>query len=174
MSLRDLGAQRLKDIDRPERIYQLVADGLPSEFPPLRTARVEAPSPEPRSGGSGRGSGGCDRCRCGHPRDARRLGSLPAFAAPVDVDSVGIFTADTRASHRADRGRLVAERGGGRERLAVGRECRRQQRLAGEHGRDGSINWNPSYNRKSKFPHCKFLSALSPAKFKVHPRSARV
>jgi YVTN family beta-propeller protein len=37
LSLRDLGNQRLKDIDRPERIYQLVADGLPSKFPPLRT-----------------------------------------------------------------------------------------------------------------------------------------
>ena len=38
-SLRDLGTHRLKDIDRPERIYQLVADGLPSEFPPLRTVQ---------------------------------------------------------------------------------------------------------------------------------------
>jgi YVTN family beta-propeller protein len=36
VSLRDLGDQRLKDIDRPVRLYQLVAPGLPSEFPPLR------------------------------------------------------------------------------------------------------------------------------------------
>ncbi len=34
---RDLGEHRLKDIDRPERIYQLDVDGLPSSFPPLRT-----------------------------------------------------------------------------------------------------------------------------------------
>jgi class 3 adenylate cyclase len=34
---RDLGAHRLKDIDEPERIYQLEVDGLPSAFPPLRT-----------------------------------------------------------------------------------------------------------------------------------------
>jgi len=34
---RDLGAHRLKDIDQPERIYQLDVDGLPSAFPPLRT-----------------------------------------------------------------------------------------------------------------------------------------
>jgi class 3 adenylate cyclase len=34
---RDLGAHRLKDIDEPERIYQLDVDGLPSTFPPLRT-----------------------------------------------------------------------------------------------------------------------------------------
>jgi YVTN family beta-propeller protein len=37
VSLRDLGEQRLKDIDRPERVFQLVADGLQSSFPPLKT-----------------------------------------------------------------------------------------------------------------------------------------
>jgi predicted ATPase/class 3 adenylate cyclase len=35
--LRDLGEHRLKDLARPERIYQLVATGLPTDFPPLRT-----------------------------------------------------------------------------------------------------------------------------------------
>jgi YVTN family beta-propeller protein len=35
--LRDLGSRRLKDIDDPERLYQLVIEGLPSEFPRLRT-----------------------------------------------------------------------------------------------------------------------------------------
>jgi predicted ATPase/class 3 adenylate cyclase len=37
VGLWDLGEQRLKDLFRPERAFQLVADGLPSEFPPLRT-----------------------------------------------------------------------------------------------------------------------------------------
>src|SRR5215203_2231523 len=36
-SLRDLGEHRLKDLFRPERIFQLTAPSLPSEFPPLRT-----------------------------------------------------------------------------------------------------------------------------------------
>jgi predicted ATPase/class 3 adenylate cyclase len=36
-SLRDLGEVRLKDLFRPERVFQLSAPGLPSEFPPLRT-----------------------------------------------------------------------------------------------------------------------------------------
>ena len=36
--LRDLGSHRLKDIDRPERIFQLAAEGLRAEFPPLRGA----------------------------------------------------------------------------------------------------------------------------------------
>jgi class 3 adenylate cyclase len=34
---RDLGPHRLKDLSAPERIYQLEIDGLPSEFPPLKT-----------------------------------------------------------------------------------------------------------------------------------------
>jgi hypothetical protein len=36
-TLRDLGEHRLKDLFRPERIFQLSAPELPSEFPPLRT-----------------------------------------------------------------------------------------------------------------------------------------
>ena len=35
--IRDLGLHRLKDLSRPERIYQLVPRGLCSEFPPLRS-----------------------------------------------------------------------------------------------------------------------------------------
>jgi DNA-binding NarL/FixJ family response regulator/class 3 adenylate cyclase len=37
LALRDLGEHRLKDLDRPERIHQLEIEGLPTEFPPLRT-----------------------------------------------------------------------------------------------------------------------------------------
>jgi predicted ATPase/class 3 adenylate cyclase len=36
-SLRDLGLHRLKDLGRPEQIFQLDADGLPADFPPLRS-----------------------------------------------------------------------------------------------------------------------------------------
>jgi predicted ATPase/class 3 adenylate cyclase len=36
-SLSDLGEYRLKDLFRPERVFQLSAPDLPSEFPPLRT-----------------------------------------------------------------------------------------------------------------------------------------
>jgi predicted ATPase/class 3 adenylate cyclase/tetratricopeptide (TPR) repeat protein len=37
VSLLDLGSHRLKDMRRPEPIHQLVIEGLPSEFPPLKT-----------------------------------------------------------------------------------------------------------------------------------------
>ena len=42
VSLRDLGEHQLKDLDEPERLYQLVAPGLGETFPPLKTA---APAP---------------------------------------------------------------------------------------------------------------------------------
>jgi predicted ATPase/class 3 adenylate cyclase len=35
--LRELGEHRLKDLTRPQQLHQLVADGLVSDFPPLRT-----------------------------------------------------------------------------------------------------------------------------------------
>jgi class 3 adenylate cyclase len=38
--LRDLGDHYLKDIVQPQRLYQVDADGLPSEFPPLGTRSV--------------------------------------------------------------------------------------------------------------------------------------
>jgi len=44
-SLRDLGLHRLKDIEAPEHIYQLVAAGLPERFPPLKTTLAEAAGP---------------------------------------------------------------------------------------------------------------------------------
>ena len=37
VALRDLGLHRLKDLAEPQRLYQLVIDGLPAEFSPLRT-----------------------------------------------------------------------------------------------------------------------------------------
>jgi class 3 adenylate cyclase len=40
--LRDLGAHRLKDLQRPEHLSQLVLPGLPADFPPLTaTFRME-------------------------------------------------------------------------------------------------------------------------------------
>jgi predicted ATPase len=36
-TLRDLGKHRLKDLSRPETLFQLVIEGLEEDFPPLRT-----------------------------------------------------------------------------------------------------------------------------------------
>jgi predicted ATPase/class 3 adenylate cyclase len=40
ITLRDLGERRLRDLTRPERIFQLVAPDLPADFPPLRSLEV--------------------------------------------------------------------------------------------------------------------------------------
>jgi len=48
VGLRDLGNQRLKDLDRPVRLYQIAAPGLAAEFPPLRREREgHAPAAAP-------------------------------------------------------------------------------------------------------------------------------
>jgi predicted ATPase/class 3 adenylate cyclase len=40
VTLRDLGEHRLKDLAHPEHLYDLVIDGLHSEFPPLMTLEI--------------------------------------------------------------------------------------------------------------------------------------
>jgi predicted ATPase/class 3 adenylate cyclase len=49
VGLRDLGEHRLKDLARPERIYQLTIDGLPAEFPPIRTLETPTNLPTQRT-----------------------------------------------------------------------------------------------------------------------------
>jgi class 3 adenylate cyclase/streptogramin lyase len=41
VAVRELGSYRLKDFDRPERLYQLDIDGLRSRFPPVRAEAVQ-------------------------------------------------------------------------------------------------------------------------------------
>ena len=43
VGLRDLGDHTLKDFAQPERVFQLVIEHLPSEFPPLRTPDQQIP-----------------------------------------------------------------------------------------------------------------------------------
>ena len=45
VGLEDLGEHRLKDIEHSQRLFQLVAEGLPSGFPPLRTLDTPASLP---------------------------------------------------------------------------------------------------------------------------------
>ena len=44
VGLDDLGEHRLKDLSRPMRLHQIVADGLTADFPPLRTLEYPPPS----------------------------------------------------------------------------------------------------------------------------------
>jgi class 3 adenylate cyclase len=45
VSLRDLGEHRLKDLAHPEHLHDLLIDGLPSAFPPLKTVVVASNLP---------------------------------------------------------------------------------------------------------------------------------
>ena len=46
-ALRDLGVHKLRGLAETERIYELIAADLPSDFPPLRVEHVEASSATP-------------------------------------------------------------------------------------------------------------------------------
>jgi hypothetical protein len=47
MELRDLGEHHLKDLDHPERLYQLVAPGLATDFAAPRSLDTETAPPVP-------------------------------------------------------------------------------------------------------------------------------
>src|SRR5215204_1250441 len=72
MNLAELGEHRLKDLFRPERIFQLVSPDLPSEFPPLRTLdayRNNLPlQPTPLVGREKEVAQVCDLVRSGETR----------------------------------------------------------------------------------------------------------
>jgi peptide/nickel transport system substrate-binding protein len=89
VSLRDLGERQLKDIDRPERVYQLVAEGLPSEFPTL----AKPASKRPRHRGRLAAASGVVVLAAAVAAVVigTQGGSGPATAAVVSTDSVGIF-----------------------------------------------------------------------------------
>ncbi len=40
----ELGSHRLKDLDRPEEVFQLTIDGIPADFPPLRSEQTAVPT----------------------------------------------------------------------------------------------------------------------------------
>ena len=101
ISLLDLGEHRLKDLDRPVRLYQLGGQGLASEFPALRTA-----GPPPDEPTVPPGAGRRRALRLVAPAVAfvvvvagavavlvTRGGSTSAQAAAVPADSVGVFDA---------------------------------------------------------------------------------
>src|SRR5512143_585403 len=46
-TLRDLGAHKLKDIRHAQQIFQLDIEGLPCEFPPIKTLATEEEAPAP-------------------------------------------------------------------------------------------------------------------------------
>ena len=90
VTVRDLGDRRLKDIERPEHLFQLVIEGLQSEFGQLKTLDVELAAETPpavRRSGADR----CARCGRRHPdlRARRRWGG--GGSANVKPNSLAII-----------------------------------------------------------------------------------
>ena len=78
VALRDLGEHRLKDLDRPEHLFQLVVGDLPADFPPLASL-----SP---------GSGGANGLPPSPNRTIGREDDVRAIADRLCVDGVRLLT----------------------------------------------------------------------------------
>jgi len=92
ITLRDLGERRLKDLIRPEHVYQLVTTGLPANFPPLKTLDLR-----PKQSASA-------AHELHRPRDSNGAGQGPAVGGKTTHG-------DRRRWHRQDAPRAA---GGGR------------------------------------------------------------
>ena len=139
VALKDLGEHRLKDLDRPEHLFQVVAGDLPGDFPPLASLSPGSdgpnglpPSPN-RTIGRGddvraiadrlrvdgvrlltlTGPGGVGKTRLAAGGRARSRGGLRRRRA---------FRLARRAAQA--RGRARGDRQGARDRRALGRVCR--------------------------------------------------
>ena len=92
--LRDLGLWRLKDVDRPERVWQVAAEGLPVDFAPLRGAdRVKAQPVLRRRSVLAAALVGVIAAAVAIPVFALGGGSGPEALAGVQPDSVGVVDA---------------------------------------------------------------------------------
>ncbi len=117
----DLGLHRLRGIDQPVRIGQLHADGLPSEFPPLRTLDASAALiPRYRTDFVGQeaaldelmallsaggivtvvGTGGCGKTRLAAEAASRAIESFPDGVVWVDLGLLddGALVSDATAA----------------------------------------------------------------------------
>jgi class 3 adenylate cyclase len=86
VSLRDLGEHRLKDLDEPERLYQIVAPGLREDLPALETA-----VPTPFAGREGElAEAAAQEMATGVVGRDDELAALIAFVAAVERFPAGL------------------------------------------------------------------------------------
>jgi len=98
----DLGEHQLKDLDRPVRLYQVEAEGLEAEFPPIRTA-APAPAAAPEQPYYRRRTilvgalAGVIAAAVAIPLFALGGGGSPGSVAAIKGDAVGVIEA--RSAH---------------------------------------------------------------------------
>jgi DNA-binding NarL/FixJ family response regulator/class 3 adenylate cyclase len=108
VSLDDLGPQRLKDFDRPVRIFQVVASDLPGAFPPLRTEQ-----PTPFAGHEG------ELVEAAWPASTSSAASSSASVSILIVDDQALVRAGFRMILDAEEGlEVVGEAANGLEAVA--------------------------------------------------------
>ena len=108
VAIRSLGVHRLKDLTHPEHLFDLVIEGLPSEFPPVRSLEVPISLPIPLTSFVGRedeiaramallaesrlmtltGSGGTGKTRLGVQVAAAAAAEFPDGVFFVDLSPV--------------------------------------------------------------------------------------
>jgi predicted ATPase/class 3 adenylate cyclase len=114
VTFKDLGEHRLKDLERAEHIWQLVAEGLPTEFPRLRSARPPTNVPAHVGRLIGREEA-AEELRAMLFQDGERLVTLSGpggigktrlsaavAAAALDHFSDGVFFVDLSTLHSAE------------------------------------------------------------------------
>src|SRR6266545_355805 len=98
ISLRDLGEHSLKDLPRPERIYELQVEGLERDFAPLKTeGAAQAPTPLHRRPVAIGALGGVVAAAIAIPVFAFGGGSGGSSLSALSGNSVGIVNAATGA-----------------------------------------------------------------------------
>lgn len=104
VSLRDLGEHALKDLDEPERIYQLAAPGLAEDFPPLASA-----APAPFAGREAELAAEAEReLGRGRQRRQRRLALGAALTAVAVAAIVAVLVTQNGGSPASASGKVAA------------------------------------------------------------------